>query len=87
MLLAWARPQATAAYVLSTMAGTVLALVLLRQFAVVADRRQEEWLVSALAVAFGGQVLQMRRHGPSRRPEPVATGAADGADAAYRLVR
>jgi 4-hydroxybenzoate polyprenyltransferase len=121
VLLVWARPQATAAYVLSTLAGTVLALVLLRQLAVVADRRQEEWLVSALAVvgrgllvvlladlavpvagvapvpatllvtgfavAFGGQALQMRRHGPSRRPGPVATGAADGADAAYRLVR
>ncbi len=120
-LLVWVRPHATPAYVLGTVAGTVLALVLLHRLASVADRRQEEWLVSALAivgrgllvvlladlaaatsglspvlanavvagfaVAFGGQALQMRRHGPSRRPTPVATVAPEGADAAYRLVR
>ena len=120
-LLVWARPHATPAYVLSTLAGTVLALVLLRRLATVAGRRQEEWLVSALAivgrgllvvlladlavataglapapatavvaafaVAFGGQALQMRRHGPSRRATPVATGATGSAEAAYPLVR
>jgi 4-hydroxybenzoate polyprenyltransferase len=120
-LLVWARPSATGAYVLSTLAGTVAALVLLWQLAVAVDRRQEEWLVSALAVvgrgllvvllidlaspvagvppvlaallltgfavAFGGQAVQMRRHGPSRRPEPVAAAATGGVDAASRLVR
>jgi 4-hydroxybenzoate polyprenyltransferase len=120
-LLVWARPHATASWVLSTLAGTVLALVLLHQLAGEADRRREEWLVSALAVvgrgllvvllvdlaapvagapsltatllvagftvAFGGQALQMRRHGPSRRPTRAVTGAMEDADAAHPLVR
>lgn len=121
ILIVWVRPGATPAYVLSTVVGTMLALVLLQQLARSTDRRQEEWLVSALAivgrgllvmlladlaagtvglapvltnavvvgfaVAFGGQALRMRRHGPSRHPRPAATSATDGAKAAYRLVR
>lgn len=128
-LLVWARPHATVAWVLSTVAGTVLALVLIHQLAVATDRRREEWLVSALAIvgrgllvvllvdlgtpvagvpsvvgalvvagfalAFGGQALQMRRHGPTSGPtsgpisprRPRQQVPAQGADAAYRLVR
>lgn len=133
-LLVWVRPDATPAYVLATAAGTVLALALLRRLASVADRRQEEWLVSALAivgrgllvvllvdlaaapagvpwlvtsalvtsfaVAFGGQALQMRRHGPTRGVTtrgvttrgvttlPATSAEPDrGGHAAYQLVR
>ena len=120
-LLVWARPHATPAWVTGTVAGTVLALVLIHQLAVATDRRREEWLVSAIAIvgrgllvvllvdigapvagvpsvvgaavvaglalAFGGQALQMRRHGPTSGHRPRLPLSARAADAAYRLVR
>ena len=120
-LLVWARPHATPTWVLSTVAGTVLALVLIRELVGVTDRRREEWLVSALAIVgrgllvvlladlgapvagvssvvgalvvagfaltFGGQALQMRRHGPTSGRRQRREVPTHGADAAYRLVR
>lgn len=56
-LLLWARPDATTAYVLSTLAGSLVALLLLRELAAGRGHRRDEWLISALAIVGRGLLL------------------------------
>lgn len=57
-LLLWARPGGSPAYVLATLAGTALAMTLLHELAGPRARhRQQDWLISALAIVGRGLVL------------------------------
>lgn len=57
VLLLWARPGATTAYVLSSLAGSLLALGLLRELAADSGHRRDEWLISAMAIMGRGLLL------------------------------
>ena len=75
-LLLWARPGGSPAYVLATLAGTALAMTLLHELAGPRARhRQQDWLISALAIVGRGLVLVLRRPGGTRGAGPALTSA------------